>query len=192
MGNLLPTLVALPFGAFGVWDLARTRDIFSIPGLLSLLACPIAGWLAVNAFGLWGNRSMQRAVFRRHYASASEDPQRYFVGIATPGYRSLWDPHEDVGYLELLPDMLRYRGDAKSLEIPKRAIREVVRKPNAHTWLGLGGWISIEGILEGRPIRLSIEPRERNTLLANRRVSAELLERLHAWRRQSETELGRP
>jgi hypothetical protein len=47
--------------------------------------------------------------------------------------------------------------------------------------LGLGRWISLEGVADGKPIRLLIEPRERPTLLGNLLFSKALAGRLRRW-----------
>jgi hypothetical protein len=64
----------------------------------------------------------------------------------------------------------------------KSEVQGVRYRPNVHTALGLGRWVSVEAKQNGKPVRLLIEPRESNTLLANRRLGKELRTRIEEWR----------
>ncbi|MER3466900.1 MAG: hypothetical protein C4340_07430, partial [Armatimonadota bacterium] len=108
-----------------------------------------------------------------------------FVGIATPKHRSLLDPHEDVGWLWMEGGELRFKGERLSLSIPQEVILRAGYRANAHTILGLGRWVVVEGVREGKRFALKIEPREKRTLLANKREGARLLTALRAWLRGS-------
>jgi hypothetical protein len=59
-------------------------------------------------------------------------------------------------------------------------------RPNVHTLLGLGRWISIEGEVHGRPIRLRVESRVRDTMLGNLALGPWLRDSIERWR------LGQP
>lgn len=182
LGNVVPLLPAAPAAAFGVYELVRTLDPLAPTVVWPLLSAPILAWLGVNQWGLLGNRAMRRAIERKYTPLEGALPaERWFVGIATPSHRSLWDPHEDVGILHLTDTALVFRGDRKQIELPRSSIVSVRRRPNVHTWIGLGGWIAIEGKLQGKPVRLSIEPRDHSTLWANRKAAAALSTRLRTW-----------
>ncbi|HRK20399.1 MAG TPA: hypothetical protein PLX06_01235, partial [Fimbriimonadaceae bacterium] len=59
---------------------------------------------------------------------------------------------------------------------------EAVRlRPNPHSWAFLGGWVSVEGKLEGEPVRMLLEPRERPTLWGNRRLRGAFKNRIEKW-----------
>jgi hypothetical protein len=179
MGNVVPLLVWLPFVVGAVLSAARGDDPWTWPvGLLAVGT--VLGWLVTNQFGPWQNASMREELHRilehRHLdLPATVD----FVGCATPRYQGLADAHEHVGFLVLKPDELQVIAETETFRVPRDQVREIRFRPNVHSWMGLGRWISVEG--EG--FRLNIEPRNRTTLWQNRRESSALLERLEAWRR---------
>lgn len=110
--------------------------------------------------------------------------QRVFVGFASPAFRNALDAHEDIGFLEFHDDKLVFRGDSKQVELPRAAIKSASLRANIHSWLFLGGWVSIDGEIEGKPVRLLVEPRERGTLLGNRRLRKGLRQRVQDWIRR--------
>ncbi|HMS54746.1 MAG TPA: hypothetical protein PKA27_05045 [Fimbriimonadaceae bacterium] len=181
MGNLIPALLALPFLAGGLAWMMMRKEILGV-GLILVGLFPLVGWLAANSFGLYQNSKMRHEMLRRLItAKGSVCPRRYFVGIATPGYRGLIDPHEDVGYLLLEPSFIEFFGEHLNSRVNKEDVTGVRFRANAHSWLGLGRWVSIEGMVDGKPIRLLCEPREKRTLLGNRRFSSELKNRIELW-----------
>lgn len=107
--------------------------------------------------------------------------EKIFVGFATPKYTSALDAHEDVGFLVIDPDNLRFLSETREVDIPRSSIKEVRTRPNVHTLLLLGRWVSVEGEMDGRPIRLLVEPRQHRTLLRNRGESRMLVKRLQVW-----------
>jgi hypothetical protein len=175
----------LPAAAMGFMVVLRTKQLFHIDALLWFAATPMLGWIGVVLFGFVGNASMRRALERRLIA-AGEDMkrERYFVGAARPSYSSALDPHEDVGFLIFAPDRLIFVGDSLRIEVKKNSIIRIVRKANAHSWLFLGGWIAIEGAVDGKPIRLLVEPREKPLVIQNKPVAVMLKRRLEEWLRQ--------
>ena len=106
-----------------------------------------------------------------------QGPFDAFVGCSSPRHFGVLDAHENVGFL-ILDEDLRVVCENTTLRLPRSQIVEVRLRPNVHSWLGLGRWVSVEG--EG--IRLYLEPRNARTLLANRRASGPLLERIRRWR----------
>jgi hypothetical protein len=104
-----------------------------------------------------------------------------FVGVATPRYSSMLDPHEEVGYLIAQPDRLEFHSETKTIEVFREQVKRIRFRPNVHTLLGLGRWVSVEGTADGKPIRLLIEPRDKPTLLGNFLRSKALLLRLRRW-----------
>src|SRR5688572_20969537 len=119
----------------------------------------------------------------RRHPIPNPDPANapVFVGMASPSYRSIIDPHEDVGFLIVQPDRLEYHGETMEIVLKRDEVQGILFRPNAHTLAGLGRWIAIEGRVGGKLVRLLIEPRERPTLLANLAYGKKLKERLESW-----------
>ncbi len=183
LGNLIPFTVAAPFLAIGLWRVFVDRATFG-EGLVWFVLYVAALWLAVNFLGLFKNESMKRAMRRRMEASIhpNERPQDpVFVGFARPAFRSLIDPHEDVGFLLLHEDRIEFFGDADRVSLPKACLTRVALRPNPHSWALLGGWVSVEGTLEGKPVRMLFEPREKGTLIGNRGLRKRLQKRIGEW-----------
>ena len=181
MGNLVPALLSLPVGVVGACMMIQSGSLGGA-GLIVLGLFPIVAWTAVNYFGLFENGRMRQEMELKLRAAHSDlSSSIYFVGIATPGYVSSLDPHEDVGFLIVNPLHLEFFGDKLNINVKKSVIAEVRFRPNVHTALGLGRWISVEGVAEGQPIRLMIEVRECPTLLANKRLSKKVLSTLQTW-----------
>ena len=178
LGNLMPFLAWLPFAAWGVWTVARDRAV-TPAGLGWLAFATLVGWASVSLFGLWGNAAM-----RRQLAARIKDPgERWFVGFASPKFSGLLDAHEDVGFLILGKDVLLFAGDSRRVELPKDCVARVGFRPNVHSCLGLGRWVSVEGVVRGTPVRMLLEPRERSTMLGNFRLSGRLRREIENWTR---------
>ena len=182
LGNLIPALFWLPPALFGLyWVAAKSQ--FIGPGLWSLILSTVLGWLAVNQFGFFENNRMRNQLERILKTQERNLPQdSVFVGFATPKYSSVLDAHEDVGFLCFYGDHLNFVSERRSIELYKSDITEIRFRPNVHSVIFLGRWVSVEAVTGGKPIRLLIEPRERRTLLKNRLYSADLLKRLRKWK----------
>ncbi len=185
LGNLVPVLFWLPLIVAGVWVMAARQEIVGL-GLWLLIGGTALGWLAVNLFGFWDNARMRRQLTLIMQAKGEPVAAAPFVGFATPKYSSMLDPHEEVGFLMLLPDRLRFLSEERVLEVPKEQIQSVRFRANVHTLIGLGRWISIEGTSDGKPIRLLIEPRERRTLLSNLSYGKSLRQKISRWLKEGE------
>lgn len=176
-GNLLPLLISVPFFLWAMIELARNGVSWKVwvgAGGFSVL-----GWLSTNFLGLSGNGWMKRQMETRFRSlREGEDFPRFFVGFARPDYKGALDPHEDVGFLVLRPDALEFWGSELKFEMPWRYVKEVRTRANIHTLLGLGGWVSIEGEVGGKAVRMLVEPRERGTHWGNKRFRGRLLEEL--------------
>ena len=180
-GNLVPLLFALPFASWGVWTIVRDRAA-SPTGLVWLGLGILAGWVALSFFGFWGNATMRRLLAAR--LLPGEEP--WFVGFASPKFAGLLDAHEDVGFLILGKDELVFAGDSRRVELPKDCVARVVFRPNVHSLVGLGRWVSVEGVVKGQPVRMLLEPRQRPTMLGNLRLSGKLKAEIEAWRKGDE------
>ncbi len=178
LGNLMPFLFWLPFAAWGVWTVARDRAV-TPAGVGWLVLATFAGWIGISLFGFWGNASMRRLLGAR----IREPGERWFVGFASPRFSGLLDAHEDVGFLILGKDVLAFAGDSRRVELPKDCVVRVLFRPNVHSIVGLGRWVSVEGIVKGKPVRMLLEPRERPTMLGNLRISGRLKREIEEWAR---------
>jgi hypothetical protein len=181
MGNLIPALFGLPLMAVGLVLMYRSgqvlgRELLWVVGGLAL------GWIAVNFFGLFQNRAMRHDMQMRLDARGGDQGRvKWFVGVATPTFVGVLDPHEDVGFLLLHDDRLEFFGEKLRVELPRATITAVTPRANVHTLIGLGRWIAVDATLEGRAARLLIELRERPTLLGNLRLSRKVMDRLRAF-----------
>lgn len=187
MGNLIPALVWLPPAGFGLAIAAAKGDV-TPTSIWLLVSASVLGWLTLNQVGLFENARMKAQLGRILQAKGTElPPEHWFVGFASPTYSSALDAHEDVGFLGLTPDRAVFVSETRELEILRADVTEVRFRGNVHSLLFLGRWVSIEGKVGPRSIRMTIEPREHRTLLRNRRASAELLVRLEEWRKSGQT-----
>ena len=103
--------------------------------------------------------------------------RRYFVGMATPSHVGMIDPHEDVGWLAIYRDQLVFFGDTYRTTIDRSSVKQVVPRPNAHSMVFLGGFVSVEG----QDFRIAFEIRDEPTLWRNSRRNKKLCARLRAW-----------
>jgi hypothetical protein len=157
------------------------RAVIVGPGLWLLLVGTVVGWVALNQFGFFENGRMRASLERILRAKEGDLPDdRMFVGYASPKYAGLIDAHEDVGFLCFLPDRLRFVSEVRTVDFPFAQIRRVRFRPNAHSLLGLGRWVSIEGRAGKETLEMKVEPRERRTMLANFRLSRPLRDRIRA------------
>lgn len=168
--------IAAPFGVVGLILMYRSQVILG-PGLWVFSLSPVVLWLAVNWLGLFENQEMRRSLERR---MESLPETRWFVGAATPSFVGWIDPHEDVGFLWMTPKSIGFTGERYQVEIPRSSLTAIRFKPNVHSLTGLGRWVSIEAIIEGKAAQLMIEPREAKTLLGNRKLSKTIRDRLRA------------
>lgn len=181
VANALPIAVGLPFlvGAGLTFDPARPTGF---PSFGFAVAFPVVTWVALGLLGALGNPRYRQEVARRlDRARPGPKPPLAFVGFARPGYRGLLDPHEDIGFLLFHPDRLEVFGSVLSATIAKKEVVAVRARPNIHTWVGFGRWISIEGPWDGERSRLLLEPREGLTLFDGLAACRRLHRRILAW-----------
>lgn len=191
LGNLLPGLVCLPLLILGLIYF-KPDEPLSGPAIWLFVAFPIVGWIALNFLGLHQNAYLRRELARRlGFAANPTSPERYFVGIARPKYRSILDPHEDLGFLIVHDDRLEFVGETVRVELPKDDIIQLRFRANPHTIVLLGRWISVEGLVGGTPVRLLIEPREKATLLGNLFAGEGLRQRLASWLASDSSDVSR-
>lgn len=148
-------------------------------GLAALVASGLAGYWAVNRFGLYQNRQMMEET-RAALARAGSPPpaEAEFVGLSRPG-DSLWlDPHSDVGFLWSDSRALHFASAVRRLELPREAVTAVRRRANIHSALGLGGFVAVDAGKNGWLVELRTE----STLMGNRRRLPALKSKLEQWR----------
>lgn len=181
MGNLIPALVWLPFFTYGLSIAIQTGELLG-SALVWMAIGSLLGWVALNYFGLFQNRIMRVQLERNlRFRNEPFSSAHWFVGFSSPRYTGLLDAHEDVGYLFLLPDKLRFVGEDRVVMVWRNDVKAIRFRPNVHTFLGLGRWVSVEGVSDGQPFRLLVEPRVRNTMIGNFRRSKNLRRDLLAW-----------
>ena len=182
MGNFIPFVLAAPFAAYGLWWMLSRGEILG-RGLAVFAFAPVIAWLAMNFLGLFQNGAMRNemSVFLRGMKPKLSAP-RYFVGVATPRYSSLLDPHQDVGFLILHPDRLEFFGDHLNLAMMRQSISHIGFRWNAHSLVGLGRWVTVDGMMNEHRVRLQIEMRERPTLFGNMLLTGRLKKRLEQWK----------
>ncbi len=181
LGNLIPAAFWLPPAAVAVFEFIKSGQ-FVVSALWLLIASTVLGWLAVNQFGRVENERRRRQLQRILTAEERDfSGESIFAGFASPRYSSMLDPHQDVGLFCLRPDSIVFLSEVRTIEILKSDVVQIRRRLNVHSFVGLGGWVSVEAMVGGRPIRLLVEPRERPTLIGNRRLSGKLLRKLRAW-----------
>ena len=147
----------------------------------------------MNFLGLYQNRVLKEELLILIRSLRGKPPEgRFFVGVATPKYTSLLDPHEDIGFLLLYLDRIEFLGDHLHFTIYKRNIAGIQFRMNPHTLVGLGRWIAIDGVMDEHPIRLQIELRESPTLMGNMRRSGAFKCILETWLTQKGPESEDP
>lgn len=181
-GNWIPLVVAAPLLLAGL-ALYRT-DAPGQPVPLVLIGMfPVVGWLAVNGIVPRADAKMREVLARRLASKLPMHPVAgpWFVGFARPTYASLLDPHEDVGFLILTADQLHFVGEVQRVVLDRNAITGVGRRANPHTWLALGGFLAVDGQIDGQPVRVLVEPRETRTLRGNLRQARVIEHELRRW-----------
>lgn len=185
MGNLIPLVLSIPFGVWGVLLMIKNERIAG-PELLLIGAMSASAWLTMNLFGLFQNAAIKREIARRRKLGPAESrDSRFFVGFSRPTFRGALDPHEDLGYLILRADRIEFMGDTLEAALRRSEIVGIRYRPNIHTFVGLGRWIALEGRIDGKPVRMLIEPRERASLLGNLLFSKKLKSRLETWLKEN-------
>ena len=177
---MLPALFWFPFLVAGLAVMAKQGEPLGL-GLWLLIAGTIIGWLAVNRWGLFENDRMKRQLELILHAKGTTLTDAIFVGFSTPKYSSTLDPHEDVGFLILEADHLRFVSETREINLPRPSVGSIHFRPNIHSLLLLGRWLAVEGEMDGKPIRLLLEPRKHRTLLKNRQEGKALLAKMLAW-----------
>jgi hypothetical protein len=183
LGNVLPLVLSSTLLVTAVLEFARSGPSTRLIGWIGLFLG--VAWVFLLFLGLIGNGSMRREMGRRlHIERPFDKTERYFVGFARPAYKSTLDPHEDVGFLLLHDDEIEFYGSEHKLVLSRPSVTGACYRANTHTLVGLGRWVSIEGIVEEKPVRLLVEPRVKATLLGNLLFSRTLLKRIEKWKEE--------
>ncbi len=182
MGNLVPGLFWLAPTVGGIYWIIHTNVMIG-PGLWVLIGGQAFGWLALNSFGLFENGRIRRDSMRNlaHRQPPPPGPV-VFVGCASTRHHSLLDAHEDVGFLSFGKYELEFIGDEKRMRILREQVQKIHFLPNVHTIMGLGRWVAVEATIGGLPVRLLVEPREKDTMLGNLLISSWLKQVIEDWR----------
>lgn len=181
MGNLVPLTLAGPMILVGLWLMYRSGKIGGV-GLYLVGASIIVGWIMLNLFGLYENAKMKQQMSWRLDQVMKEVPsRRYFVGVATPRFKGMLDPHEDVGYLLVFNDRIEYYGEKVRVKFKRSEVKAVEAGINIHSLIALGGWVIIRAERDGKSAELRVEMREKPYLRSNRALNRMLLKRLKSW-----------
>jgi hypothetical protein len=172
MSNLVPALVFVPVFATGLYLFQIERHAASV---ICFAASIVIGLFAVNLLGLFQNRKMRAEL--KHLVHSRSEPN-WFVGIGKPGTFGALDPHEDIGFLILTSTGIEYVGESAQYKIPYADVLEVGYRMNAHSLLGLGRWVALNGRHDGRPFRFLFEPRSRPTILQNKNEGKLIVEQI--------------
>lgn len=198
MGNFFPLVVSAPCAVISVISY-RADTGFTGKTMYFGIAFVVVAWLCTNFFGYWQNATMRKELGQRiDRERPGMDKTRRFIGFARPRFKGVLDAHEDVGFLIFHPGKLEIYGDHQKIDILVPTITGIRFRGNIHTWVGLGRWISIEGLLDGTPIRLMVEPREKATMFGNLCYSSALRKEIVQWWKEnrpatnSETPPGKP
>lgn len=181
VGNVLPLVLAAPALAMAIKVFGEKGP--SVELIVWIAAFMAAAWVFLALFAYVGNGGMKREIARRmHIERPFDRTARYFVGFARPTFKSALDPHEDVGFLVLHPERLEFWGGEHRISIKREDVTGIRFRANTHTLVGLGRWVSVEAVVEERPVRLLVEPREKWTLIGNLLFSRRLMRELMAWK----------
>jgi len=174
MSNLVPAMVFVPIFAVGL--MLYQRGLI-IPAVVCIAASSIVGLFAVNYLGLFQNLQMKKELAP---LAQERDGEPMFVGFARPGTMSPLDPHDDLGWLYIGEDAVEFIGEKGAYKMDWADVRGVRFRPNAHSIVGLGRWVSLEGIKDGKHLRMMVEPRVHYSMLANKNEGAALLRHVQA------------
>lgn len=171
IGNLVPAILSLPLLVVGLWLFQVDRP-FEGPGLGLVLAFPVLAWFLTNWLSLLPNPEIRNElgrVFGRKHGNVK--PGMMLVGVARPNYRGLLDPHEDVAFLWKAEKTWHVMGEIIEESFRQDEITDVRLTPNIHSLMGLGGWVRVD---MGKERVLLFEPRERATLIGNKKLRKKL------------------
>jgi len=177
-GNLIPAIVWFVCVGYGMYLASVSVDPLGEP-IRWIVGGTVGAWWFTNWFGLYQNRAM-RAQLKRIVREPITDADE-FVGFARPAFGSFTDAHEDVGFLCLGADRIKFVSEQRVVQVFRVEVKSIHYRPNVHSAILLGRWIAIEGVSEGQKIRLLIEPRNYATMFANLRHSRTLKKRLEDW-----------
>jgi len=180
-GNILPLIPGLPFLVIGFYTMCHQQKFLGW-GLLIFSLGVATTWISLNWLACYASRGLQLEFDIWYQSKIAELPkERYFVGFAQPNYSGILDPHQDIGFLALGESNLIFLGEKFHLSFPKSTIKEVKFKWNPHSIVGLGRWICVQGTSDSMDFHLKIEPRSESTLLADKRASSILRNRIQNW-----------
>ncbi|MEQ1823281.1 MAG: hypothetical protein ABL949_12280 [Fimbriimonadaceae bacterium] len=181
MGNLIPLIIPTPIGLAGIAIILIRPNALAL-GIATILASGFIGWICLSLWGLFENRKIkQEMTWRFRHANLPIAQRRYFVGVASPGFKGILDPHEDVGFLLVYADRLEFFGEKTNFKVARADVSEIAKQPNIHSFVFLGGWISVRGTLNKVPVELRFEPRIHQSLLANKIAAPKIAKRLRTW-----------
>lgn len=178
MGNLLPMIFAGPLLAWAGW-LAVTEPLSPL-FWMALAASAIVGWLAVGLLGNTPKRGLHGRLMATFPTEESET-KRIMAGFARAGAKGALDPHQHIGFVIFTPSALILAAEGMRVELKRSELMKIETQPNAHTWLGLGGWLRLTGRVSGQPFEVLVEPCGHWTLWACAAERRRLRQLITAW-----------
>jgi hypothetical protein len=179
MANLLPLIACAWIPPLALWLDSTQRPLIAT---IAWAALPVCFWLAINFLSLAGNanlRSAMRPALERDIPDAKGNA--HFVGFSRPKAKGGVHPHEDIGWLVLLPDRIEFLGETQRHSFDRADIRRVRFAANINTLFGLGRWLVVEANDAGKRVQMRFEPRERGTMFGNLLLSRKLGSRVREW-----------
>jgi hypothetical protein len=177
-GNLLPLIGVAPGLAWAAW--AAWTAPFSPFFWWSIAAAALAGWLAVGLLGTLPKRTL-KARLDAMIPREDGEQKRVMAGISRPGGSGALDPHQHLGFVIFTDRVLVLAAENLRMEIRRSELMEARLAPNAHTWLGLGGWIAVSGRAQGKAFEVRVEPAGAWTLWGCAAARRPLLRLIRAW-----------
>lgn len=179
MSNVLPLAACVPFPIAGYYFDSQGKALISI---ICYAATLPALWLGINFLALFQNSQLKTALRRKLEAVHPEQMGKaVFAGFSRPNAASGIHLHEDVGWVMMDDDAIRFLGERSQYDLSKQMVKNVRFGANWNTLLGLGRWVIVEGTESGKRIQMRFEPRERPTMLANLFYGKTLLNRIREW-----------
>lgn len=114
-------------------------------------------------------------------------PEVYYVGLAyRDGRSSQFESDDDIGFIQVLPDKLIYRGDRLAFELDLQDLADVSTEPVGAGLPSAVGRVRLETV-SGEPFEwLALSSREGSRLSAANAVTKALYEAVHSrWQRRA-------
>jgi hypothetical protein len=158
MGNMVP----MAMGAI-VFLMARIRFGVDVSGAIAVVVVHIG----INQLGFFENRKIEREL--REITSQKGE----LIGFVWKVPASPLDIHAEIGIMSLSERMVHVYTESHHYQIEE--IVQVVRKPNVHSLVLLGGWVCL---VTAQGEQFCFESRARRTMWQSRKYTNQLYEKI--------------